>query len=113
MAEALQKLDHALDLSCCRAIQIEISNADRYPGTIALELLLIDTLSSGQPLESLGRRDVLSRPSALPVTEALDFPVPAAGIRKFDVMQVVFHRDFFRVDRSARISIERFTLVPP
>jgi hypothetical protein len=111
--EALQKLDHALDLSCCRAIRIDISNADRYPGTIALELLLMDTQSLGQPSESLGRRDVLSTPSVLPVTEVLEFPVPGTGIRKFDVMQVVFHRGFFRVDRSAKISIESFTLVPP
>jgi hypothetical protein len=34
--KALQKLDHAIDLGCCRAIQITISNADRYAGTIAL-----------------------------------------------------------------------------
>jgi hypothetical protein len=111
--EALQKLDRAVDLGCCRGIQIGISNADRYPGTVALELVLIDTQAPGQPSQSLGKRDVLSRPAAIPVTEVLDFPVPGAGIRKFDVMQVIFHLDFFRVDRSAKISIERFILVPP
>jgi hypothetical protein len=113
--QALQKLDHPLDLSCCGAIQIAISNADRHPGTIALELVLIDSKGPGQPAESLGKRDVASRPeaSAIPVTEILDFPVPRAGIRKFDLIQVVFRLDFFRVDRSAKISIEHFTLVPP
>jgi hypothetical protein len=111
--EALQKLEHAVDLSCCRAIQISISNADRFPGTIALELVLIDSQAPGQPSQSLGKRDVLSRPSAIPVTEVLDFPVPGAGIRKFNVMQVIFHPDIFRVDRSAKISIEHFILVPP
>jgi hypothetical protein len=29
------------------------------------------------------------------------------------VMQVIFHPDIFRVDRSAKISIEHFILVPP
>jgi hypothetical protein len=119
--KALQKLDHAIDLRCCRAIQITISNADRYPGTIALELLLIETLVPGQRVQSLGRRDVLSRPNVkgsdlavIPVTEVLEFPVPrSAQIRQFDVIQVLFHRAPFRIDRSARISIEHFVLVPP
>jgi hypothetical protein len=119
--KALQKLDHPLDLGCCRAIQITISNADRYPGTVALELLLIDTQLPGQRVQSLGQRDVLSRPdvkgldrAVIPVTEVLEFPVPgSAQIRQFDGIQVLFHRAYFRVDRSARISIEHFILVPP
>jgi hypothetical protein len=119
--KALQKLAHPLDLECCREIQLTISNQDRYPGTIALELLLIDTRAPGQPVQSLGTREVLSRPSlepmelsSIPVTEVLDFPVPPnARIRQFDELQVLFHRDRFRWDRSARISLERFSLVPP
>jgi hypothetical protein len=119
--KALQKLDPPLHLGCCRAIQLGISNADRYPGTVALELVLIDTQSAGQLVQSLGKRDVLSRPNVkgldlavLPVTEVLEFPVPRnARIRKFDVIQVLFHRAPFRNDRSARISLEHFILVPP
>jgi len=119
--KALQKLAHPLDLACCREIQLTISNQDRYPGTIALELLLIDTHAPGQPVQSLGTRAVLSRPSLtpmelspIPVTEVLDFPVPPnSRIRQFDELQVLFHRDPFRWDRSARISLERFSLVPP
>jgi hypothetical protein len=122
--KALQKLDHPLDLECCRAIQIVISNADRYPGTIALELLLIDTQAPGQLVQSLGRRDVLSRPNVphvigldpavIPVTEVLEFPIPGSTrMRQFNGIQVLFHRTPFRIDRSARISIEHFVLVPP
>jgi hypothetical protein len=118
--KALQKLGHPIDLGCCRAIQVTISNADGYPGTIALELILIDTQASGQPAQSLGQRDVLSRPNyrhadlaGLPVTEVLEFPVPRkARIHQFDGIQVLFHRSSFRIDRSARISLEHFTLVP-
>jgi hypothetical protein len=124
--KALQKLDHPLDLGCCRAIQISISNADRYPGTVALELLLIDTQvpdtqAPGPLIQSLGQRDVLSRPNVkgfdfavIPVTEVLEFPVPGSTrMRQFDGIQVLFHRTPFRIDRSARISIEHFILVPP
>lgn len=118
--KALQKLDPPLHLACCRAIQLSISNADRFPGTVALEVLLIDTQSPVQLVQSLGRRDVLSRPNVkglnlavLPVTEVLEFPVPrSARIRKFDVIQVLFHRALFRSNRSARISLEHFILVP-
>ena len=119
--KALQKLDHPVDLACCSAIQVAISNADRYPGTIALELLLVDTQASGPLFQSLGQRDVLSRPNVkrselavIPVTEVLEFSVPrGTRIRQFDGIQVLFHRAFFRADRSARISIEHFILVPP
>jgi hypothetical protein len=111
--QAIQMLEHPLELACCSAIQISISNADRYPGTIALELLLVDAQSRGQPVQSLGRRDVVSRPEGAAVTELLEFPVPAnSRIGKFDEIQVIFQRDFIRIDKSARISIEHFVLIP-
>jgi hypothetical protein len=102
--EAHQKLEHSIDLSCCSEIQIAISNADRYPGTVTLELILID---NGSP-QSLGTSPVPARPDAL-----LRFPVPAgSAIRQFNELEVVFHRDRVRIDRSARIAIERFVLTP-
>ncbi len=118
--EALQKLDQSINLGCCRAIQIAITNADLYFGTLALELVLIDTKEPGQPAQSLGQRDVISRPRprrpnfyAPQLTEILDFPVLRSGrIRQFDEIQVRFHRTSMRIDRSAKISIDRFILVP-
>ena len=102
--EAHQRLAHAIDLSCCAEIQIAISNADRYPGTVAMELILSD---AGTP-QSLGTVAVPARPEAV-----LRFPIPAnPSIRQFSEITVVFHRDRVRVDRSARISIERFVLSP-
>jgi hypothetical protein len=117
---AIQKLDHPIDLECCRAIQVAIWNADRYPGTVSLELELIDTQAPGRPFESIGRRDVLSRPgikpldlTPIPAAEVLEFPVPSnAPIREFDAIQVEFERALFRADRSAAISIDHFALVP-
>jgi hypothetical protein len=102
--QAHQKLEHPIDLSCCGEIQIAISNADRYPGTVELELILIDNGAS----QSMGTVAVPNRPEAL-----LSFPIPrGSAVRQFDEIEVVFHRDRVRIDRSARISIEKFVLAP-
>jgi hypothetical protein len=43
----------------------------------------------------------------------LSFPIPrGSAVRQFNELAVVFHRDRVRIDRSARISIERFVLAP-
>jgi hypothetical protein len=102
--QAHQKLEHPIDLSCCGEIQIAISNADRYPGTVALELILMDNGLS----QSLGTVPVPTRSEAV-----LSFAIPASSaVREFNELEVVYHRDRVRTDRSARIAIERFVLVP-
>jgi hypothetical protein len=114
--EAHQKLDHAIDLRCCTTIRIAISNIDHYPGTVTLEVVLI----KGAVEQSLGIAEVTSRPtwqrwnaSGFPVAETLAFAVPPiTPLHEFDEIKVVFHRTSLRIDRSARISIERFLLVP-
>jgi hypothetical protein len=109
--EAHQKLEHPIDLRCCSAIQMDISNRDRYPGTVSLEVVLIDSALDRR--QSLGSAEVTSRPHGEPVPETLTFPVPsAAAIREFNEISVVFQRAQLRIDRSARISIERFSLIP-
>jgi hypothetical protein len=115
--EAHQKLEHSIDLTCCREIKIAISNADHYPGTVTLELILIDARAKGR--QSLGNADVRSRPelrswkSATPAPEILEFSIPSASaIHEFDEFEIIFHRDRLRIDMSARMSIERFILVP-
>jgi hypothetical protein len=116
--EAYQKLGREIDTKCCSAIQIAISNADRSPGTVALELVLIDSQSPNQPMLSLESRGVSrlrtsGAERASPATETLDFAIPAAAaLHQFDVIKVIFHRDSVRWDTSARISIERFLFLP-
>jgi hypothetical protein len=108
--EARQKLQQDINLSCCAKIQLGIRNADRYPGTIQLELF------AGQ--QSLGRTMVTSAPDlskdpVQPVTETLDFTVPPnmAGYT-FGEFRVVYNRLSGRTDKSSKVSIERFVLVP-
>jgi hypothetical protein len=118
LMEARHKLDQPIDLRCCGGIQIVVSNADRYPGTVALELVLRDTHAPQSGSLSLGKAAVTSRPDLMrdpiaPASETLDFPIPrSTALGRFDEFIVLFHRDPMRMDRSARIAIERFVLAP-
>jgi hypothetical protein len=116
--EARHKLDQSIALNCCRTIDLAIWNADRFPNTISLELVLIDNTRPGPPSVSLGRKPVTSTPDlrndpVTPVPETLDFAIPAsAPIESFDELQIVFYRDRRRMDQSAKVAIDRFILVP-
>ncbi len=109
--EAHQMFDQPLNLSC-RAVRVEIWNADRFPNTIALEL---DALG-GHGWETIGTQPVRSLPErdgsrVAPVAESLEFPVhtPVLDCRE---LKVVFLRDRSRRYRSAMVSIDRFVLLP-
>ena len=111
--EAHHRLDQPIDLRCCRTIQVAIWNADRNPGTVALELILIDAGQRGRPSQSLGTSPVRSSPGSLPVRETIEFSIPPAPeLQRFDEFEILFHRDQSRIDKSAHIEIERFVLIP-
>lgn len=116
--EAHQKLEEDIPVSCCGKIRLDILNADRFPGTVSLEMLLVNSEYSATSTESLGVAPVLSIPNlkadpVQPVAETVEFLMPADGaLKKFNEIQVVFRRAKQRADRSARISIDRFVLVP-
>lgn len=116
--EAHHKLDQAISLGCCSRIQLGIRNGDRYPGTVRLELVLINNELPGSPWQSLGTALVASVPDLKqdpvpPVPETLDFTIPApATLESFNELKIVFLRARTRMDKSARVSVERFVLVP-
>jgi hypothetical protein len=116
--EARHKLDQPVALSCCSAIRLEIRNADRYFDTIQLELVLISNDHPSAPSLSLGHYSVVSRPDlsrdpVVPVAETLQFPIPsAAPIDSFDEFKIVFLRARRRGDKSAKLAIDRFILMP-
>ena len=108
--EAHQKLDPPVSAQCCSQIQLAILNNDQYPGTVSPELILIDTSSFIDRTQSLGT--VPAGPPS-PGEQILSFTVPrVAAVRQFDEIKVIFHRARLRADRSARMAIERFVLVP-
>jgi hypothetical protein len=116
--EAHQKLEVPIDLACCRAIQVEAINADRFPGTVSLELVLVDSRPMVAMPLSLGSLPLASRPDlsqdpVIPMRETLEFAIPAEpSLVQFTELKIVFHRARVRADKSARVSVERFVLLP-
>ena len=117
--EARQNLGSLIELSCCRAVELVISNGDRRPGTVAVELILTNTTLPGQPHQSLGIAPVNSTQRWFPgddrpaVTEVLTFRVPAqAAIQRFDEATIRFELRSPRERWSAKIAIEKFRLIP-
>jgi hypothetical protein len=48
-----------------------------------------------------------------PVRETLTFPVPPqSAMDQFTELKIVFHRARLRMDKSAKVSVERFILQP-
>ncbi|HKV78965.1 MAG TPA: hypothetical protein VJP02_12520 [Candidatus Sulfotelmatobacter sp.] len=117
--EARQNFGSPIQLSCCGAIELVISNADRRPGTVRVELILTNTILPGQPRQSLGSLPVNStlhwfpgddRP---PVTEVLSFRLPAQpAIQSFDEATIRFEMGSPRERWSAKIAVQRFRLIP-
>ena len=104
--EATQSLARPIDPRCCDKLQLAIANADTYPGTVSLQVILSETGTAGS--QSLG--SAATGPESRAV---LDFPIPAApSIQQFNQIRVIFHRDRVRINKSARIQIERFIVVP-
>jgi hypothetical protein len=117
--EAHENFGSMIDMDCCSKIQIGIRNADRYPETVSLELVLINTSLRGKPSQSLGKMMVKStRPWTLyeerpPASETLNFVIPAhPSIRRFDEVMIVFRLDAARADAGPKIAIDRVVLVP-
>jgi len=114
--EAHQKLEQDIDISCCSRVEVSVLNADRYPKSVSLELILREL--PGTEAQSLGIEPVQSTPDleedpVRPVGETLSFQVPPEpAVREFNEMTVVYHRMNMRKDKSARIAIDRFILVP-
>ena len=117
--EAHQSFGALIDLTCCKSLELVISNGDRRPATVAVELILSNTRLPGKPEQSLGICSVNSsqrwsaddnRP---PATETLTFRVPAhPAIQKFDEATVRFQMGSPRERWSAKIAVLKFRLIP-
>jgi len=117
--EARQNFGSLIDLSCYKAIELLISNGDRRPGTVRVELILTNTTLPGEPHQSLGIAPVNSTlhwfpgDSRPPVKEVLSFRMPAqAAIQRFDEATIRFELGSPRERWSAEIAIEKFGLIP-
>lgn len=108
--EAHQKLDSPIGTKCCSQMQLAIRSTDQHPESLRIELILIDTSAPAYLALTLGTAAV---GPAASVEQMLSFRVPdATAIHQFDELKIVFHRDRLRADKSARVAILRFVLVP-
>lgn len=114
---ATHKLDTPIQVDCCSAIRLEITNADPYAGATRLEMDLLNNAPGWRPILDLGAKQVTSTPDfrndpVRPVHETLEYPIPETHrLTVFDEFRVVFlRRD--HCDKSAKISVERFVLMP-
>jgi hypothetical protein len=116
LMEAVQTLDEPVDTTNLDHIQLAMLDADSYPGTFSVELILVDTHSQDR-LQSLG----VQWPNAIPVvknastshSETLSYSVPPySTCKQFDQIRLIVRLDPSRGRQGAAIAIQSFMLSP-
>jgi len=115
--EARQNLGFAVDPKRYGAIEIFIENADPFPNTVSILLKIRNTTGPHNRSLTLGMEDVsapaTSIGSGAATSQVLRFRIPSAiPIGSFDELTVSYYLKGARSNRSARIAIDRFRLVP-
>jgi hypothetical protein len=114
--EARQNLGFAVDPRRYSSIEIDIQNSDPFPNTVSILLKVRNTTIPGLPIQTLGMKEVSTRGSSAesgPSHQTLRFHIPATILTgTFDELTVSYYLKGARGDRSARIAIEAFRLVP-
>jgi hypothetical protein len=112
MMEAHQRLTQPIEATCCRVLQLNVTNADAVPGTITLEVQLRDAHGY---VASLGNKVLVSStvsPMPLhrgPVQETLVFQIPR-GVKnkRFDEMTVKVKPEGTRSLAAPEVAIRSF-----
>jgi hypothetical protein len=108
--EAHQNLGRLIDLKACSRIDVTIRNADIFIGSLAMELIVVNTTELDHAYQWLGQNQITSKPGQ---QETLSFKIPSAtAIQQFDELTIRFTEARYRATRSPRIAIDRFHLVP-
>jgi hypothetical protein len=114
--EARQNLGFAVDPRRYSSIEIDIQNSDPFPNTVSILLKVRNTTIPGLPIQTLGMKEVSTRGSSAesrPSHQTLRFRIPGTILTgTFDELTVSYYLKGARGDRSARIAIEAFRLVP-
>jgi len=109
--EAHQNLGFAVDPNLYGAVEIVLYNSDPFPNTVSIALRGRDTSNPGKHGPSFGLERIAAPGTSLAATQTLRFRIPpSASI--FDELWVSYYLKGPRTDRSARIAIERFRLIP-
>ena len=116
LMEAVQDLDEPIDTASLENIQLSMLDTDPYPGTVSVELVLVDTKLENH-LQSLG----VQRLNAIPVvknansshSDTLTYSVPwYCRCKEFNQIRLIFRLDPSRSKQGAAIAIQSFMLGP-
>jgi hypothetical protein len=106
--EAYQVIDPPYDFGACSQLQVVMSSEESAPGIISAGLLAGgEWLQLGSNMFGFDVRKTVSE-------ETLGFDVPVRAPRSLEVsaIRLLFRRDPSQVNRSARVAIDRFILIP-
>ena len=112
LVEARQDLREPIEVSTCRAIEVDLANRDGFPGTVALDLLVAGGRGRSRQFELVGGQPILTVPGHAAAHERLSFKLEAVRLRQFD--QIIFHFNLLpeRYHHSPRVAIEDIVLLP-
>jgi len=117
--EAHQILTSSINLSCCKALKLNMVNADNHAGRITVEILLRDTAAKPISVVSLGRIVIPSSKTQSisferpPTYEAMTFHFPSRAHRaNFNEITVIVTPDWDRALAGSKVSIQNFVLLP-
>jgi hypothetical protein len=114
--EARQNLGFMVDPRRYGAIEIGVENSDPFPNSVKILLKIRNTALPGKPVQSLGIENVATPTFAARTgasRQILRFRIPSKiAMGSFDELTVSYFLVGARSNRSARIAIERFRLVP-
>jgi hypothetical protein len=109
--QARQNVGMPVDLSCCRAIDVALTNAEKGPARVGV--LLTDRTKPSRPFVSLGAKTMEPAEDGAPAKQVVEFTIPQhATIRSFNEIVVMFDRGPQGRRRGAKVAVESFTLEP-
>jgi hypothetical protein len=117
--EAYQTLTSSINMNCCKAMQLNLVNADNQEGRIAAEVLLSDTVARPFSAVSLGSAVISSSKAHLisfqrpPTNESMTFRFPPR-VRgaNFNSITALVRPDLDRALAGSKVSTQRFVLLP-
>ncbi|HVH89084.1 MAG TPA: hypothetical protein VM912_20375, partial [Terriglobales bacterium] len=117
LMEAVQNLYEPINTARLGAIKLAMFDADVFPGTVSVELVLVDAATWDHPAQSLGiqRLDVSTRieNASNSHSENLSFRIPPyPRCHQFSQMRLIFTLDASRSRQAAAIAVQSFLLVP-
>jgi hypothetical protein len=117
--EAHQTLTSSINMNCCKAMQLNLVNADNQEGRIAVKVLLSDTVARPFSAVSLGSAVIPSSKAHLisfqrpPTNESMTFRFPPnVHGADFNSIAALVRPDWDRALAGSKVSIQSIVLLP-